>query len=806
MRYINIFKNCKSVILTFFLIFFLYRGQSSAQQKVEKVNGYGKASYDASQPGKFMKSWLLLGPVPVSSDSLDPGNALQEKAFKEDNLSSVKVVPGVQVPPVQIKNKDLKWEVFSSTNDIVDLDSFYKSKDFAYAYALAEINASKAENVFLGIGSDDGIRVWLNGTLVHDNWIPRGIVKDNDFVPLKLVKGTNQLLLKVQDIQGGWGFVARLLDKAGLADQLNNAAANGNMEKLNLLIEGGTDINAGDVNGITPIVAAKISGRDDVVQMLLKAGAKDKAVPSSEALVDNFYNSLKGKEAPGIAVLVSKDGDVLYRKGFGYADIKNKILITPETKFRIGSVTKQFTAAAILKLEENNLLSLNDKLSKFIPDFPRGEQVTIHQLLTHTSGIHSYTSNDGFIANVTKTISPDSLVNLIKKDPYDFNPGEKWLYNNSGYFILGYIVSKISGMPYGEYLKKNFFDPLDMENTGVHYAGIKLEHEANGYAKNNGKYNQATNWDMSWAGGAGAIYSTLDDLLKWNQALYGGKVLKEESLNAALTPVVLKNGEKASQLYGYGLGLGKYRGEDIVSHSGGLHGFVTQLSYYPKEKMTVVMFYNSGEPEVNFDPNKIMEAYLWEKMDKQTSYEESTVKPKNLELYVGRYDLTSVAIITITTEGNKLYSQLSGQAKYEIFPKAGSADEFFWKVVDARIKFFKDDNGVMTHATLFQNGQELNAKKLKEDTVVNINPAILDIYTGKYQYKPNIVLTISKENNKLFGQPTGQSKLELEPTSEADFIIKEINAKLSFVKDENGKVNKIKLNLNGVESELPRIE
>ena len=147
-------------------------------------------------------------------------------------------------------------------------------------------------------------------------------------------------------------------------------------------------------NGVAPLTAARISGRDDVVQVLLKKGAKDITVPSSEILADNFYNSLKGKESPGIAVLVAKEGKTIYRKGFGYADIKNKIPVTPDTKFRIGSVTKQFTAAAILKLQENNLLNVNDKLSKFIPDFPRGDEVTIHHLLTHTSGIHSYTGND----------------------------------------------------------------------------------------------------------------------------------------------------------------------------------------------------------------------------------------------------------------------------------------------------------------------------------------------------------------------------------------------------------------------------
>jgi CubicO group peptidase (beta-lactamase class C family) len=803
MRYNNIYKTCKPAILTAFLLFAIERNYVLAQAKSVEAKGYDKASYDASQAGKFMKNWLIAGPVSVSTDTLEPTDSLQEKVFKTDIISGVNVVPGKPVPPVLVKQKDFKWQLISLGDDIVDLDTFYKGKDFVYAYALAEIKASDATNVIFALGSDDGIKVWLNGKLVHDNWIPRGVNKDNDLVPLKLVKGSNQVLLKVQDIKGGWGFVARMLDKAAMADQLNIAAGNGNLDKIKLLIEGGADVNAANETGITPIVAAKIGGRDDVIQMLLKKGAKDKDVPSSETIIDNLYSSLKGKEAPGIAVLVAKDGNVLYRKGFGYADIKNKIPVTPDTKFRIGSVTKQFTASAILKLQENNLLSVNDKLSKFIPDFPRGDEVTIHQLLTHTSGIHSYTSNKDFIGKVTKTVLPDTLINSIKKDPYDFNPGEKWLYNNSGYFLLGYIISKVSGKSYAEYLKETFFDPLHMENTGVHYSGIKLEHEAKGYSKNNGKYNDAINWDMSWAGAAGSIYSTVDDLMKWNQALYGGKVLNEKSLDSALTPVVLKNGEQPAVRYGYGLGLNRFRGEDIISHSGGLHGFITQLSYYPKEKLTVVMFSNTAEPEVNFDPNKIAEAFLWNKMDKQTSYTESSVKPKNLQLYAGRYDLSGIAVITITAENDKIYSQLSGQPKFEIFPL--SEDEFFWKVVDARIKFVKDEKGEISQAVLFQNGQELKAKKLPEEHIIEINPAIPDNYTGKYKFKDDTI-TISKENNKLFAQPTGQSRLEMFSLSETDFIIKEINAKLSFVKGENGKVNKIKLNLNGMDSELPRIE
>lgn len=802
MRLSNARVACRLIILGAFIILSI-RQNSCLAQSAASIKGYGKAQYNAAETGKFMRTWLVAGPFSITTDG-SPNSALQENAFKTDIISAVNVTAGNPAPPVLLKEKEFKWQIVSLHNDIVDLDSFFKRKDFVYAYALAEITAAGPTSAVLALGSDDGIKVWHNGKLVHDNWIPRGVVKDNDIVPLKLVKGSNQILLKVQDMQGGWGFAARLLDKAALTEQLSAAAGGGNLEKVNLLIESGADVNGTTKTGITPIAAAKIAGRDDVVQALLKKGAKDTNVPTGEVLIDNLYSSLKGKQSPGIALLVAKDGEALYKKGFGYADVKSRVPVTPDTKFRIGSVTKQFTAAAILKLQEQNLLSVNDKLSKFIPDFPRGDEVTIHHLLNHTSGIHSYTGKNDFLSKVTKTVLPDTLIAEIERDSFDFNPGEKMLYNNSGYFILGYIISKVSGKPYETYLKETFFDPLEMKNTGVHYAGIKLQNEAKGYARSANNYNEALNWDMSWAGGAGAMYSTVDDLLKWNQALYGGRVLAKKSLDAALTPAVLKNGEQPPMRYGYGLGLGKYRGIDIISHSGGLHGFLTQLAYYPKDKMTVVMFTNSSEPEVNFDPNKVIEAFLWDKMDKQISYAESSIKPANLQIYTGRYDLLGQAVITITSENNKLFAQLSGQPKFEIFPR--SEHEFFWKVVDARIKFIADEKGTISEAILFQNGQELKAKRLPEEKIVQVDPAILDRYTGKYRLNDNIVVTVTKENNKLFAEPTNQTKVEMLPLSEADFIIMELNAKITFIKDQSGKVTNFRLKMNGRDTELPRIE
>jgi len=173
-----------------------------AQINATTIRGYDKASYNSSETGKFMKSWLIAGPVFVSEDSLNPDLPIQEKVFKENVLSSVKIVNGQPAAPLQIKKNILQWKMFSSGEDAVMLDKVFdeKERDYVYAYALAEIKAQKPEIVTLGIGSDDGIKIWLNGKLVHENWVPRGVNKDDDIIPLQLVKGSNQILLKVQDM------------------------------------------------------------------------------------------------------------------------------------------------------------------------------------------------------------------------------------------------------------------------------------------------------------------------------------------------------------------------------------------------------------------------------------------------------------------------------------------------------------------------------------------------------------------------------------------------------------------------------
>lgn len=792
-------------ITTAFLTGFLHAGSVWSQgAKQAAATGYGKASYTLADAGRFMQHWWISGPFPVTGDSVAPANAIQEQAFKADFSANLQVAEGQSLPTLRA-GKDISWKLVSQRSDVINLDSIYQGRDYVYAYAVAEIRADRPATQILAVGSDDGIKIWHNGKLVHENWVPRGIEKDNDIVSLQLVKGSNQVIIKVQDIQQGWGFTARLLDKAALADQLVKASSMGTLDKVKLFINAGADVNRADKNGMAPIVAAKVGGRKEVADLLLQSGARDAAVPKAESLIDKFYSSLNEKPSPGFAVLVAKDGKVVYKKGFGYADISHKIRATPATVFRIGSVTKQFTAAAILKLQEKGLLSVQDKLSKFIPDFPRGDEVTIHQLLTHISGIHSYTGKPDFISRVVKTITPDSLIAYFRNDAYDFNPGERYQYNNSAYFLLGYIIARVSGMSYDDYLKETFFKPLQMNNTGVYYTGIKLDNEAKGYTKNsNNAFEEGLNWDMSWAGAAGAMYSTVDDLLKWNQAFHNGKVLDSESYKAAITPVVLNNGEKATPHYGYGLGMQRYRGMETIGHSGGLHGFLTQLVYYPGEKLTVVMFTNTSDPEVNFMPDKIAEAFLWNKMEAQQTYAEAAVKPANLDIYTGRFEIMNAGVMSITTEGDRLFAQLGGQQRFEIFPAA--ADEFFWKVVEAKIKFFRDDKGDISHAVLYQGGQEMKAQKLAEEKIVEMDPAVFDSYAGQYRMNADMTVTISREGNKFYAQATNQGRLEMFPVSDAEFVIRELNAKLKFEKNANGVSPKFTLNMNGGNTELPRVE
>lgn len=769
-----------------------------------------QAEYQDLQPNAFMKSWLLLDPIPVfpeGSDSKD--EEIQKKAFANDFLaenggeSAIEPKDGTTI---QIDGKDYKWQYYESKDDIINFTKIFGEKDYVINYAWAEVNSSSEKDVLLGIGSDDGVKVWLNGKLIHEKWIGRAVNKDDDIVQVKLQKGKNQILFKVQNMQQDWGFCCRVLGKESLTDRLISASGIGSLDDIEMLLSHGADVNAKNAIGITALHKATMAGRKDAVDLLIAKGADPNIkMPDKETLADAVFNNVFKGNSPGASVLVAKDGKIIYQKGFGHADIGNKVPFTVDTKSRIGSITKQFTASAILKLQEEGKISVNDKLSKFIPDFPRGDEVTIHHLLTHTSGIQSYTGKVDFMNKVLYEIKPEDLIEYFKNDPYNFNPGEKWMYNNSGYFLLGYIVSKISGMSFDDYLKKTFFEPLGMKNTGIHKSKEILENEAYGYSYENGKFQKATNWDMSWAGGAGALYSTVGDLYLWNEAIFNGKVLSEESLKSAFTPVKLNDGTEPKDLgggYGYGWLMMESRGLKVILHGGGLHGFNSDLTRYSDINATVVVLQNCLDPAPGMGASQlssqIQEIFFWELMKPQESVKvDKTVSVNKYDDYAGRYDYGG-AIMKIRRDGDHLLAQLVGQPEFEIFPK--SENEFFWKVVDAQVTFVRNENGEVTHALHHQGGQEINAPKLKDEAPAKIDPAIYNQYVG--EYKLNIAqidsIKIIKEGDKLFAQASGQPKIELLPRSETEFYSDLVVLKVNFVKNDQGQVTKLIINQAGM--------
>jgi len=793
------FLSCKGFRFANLFMFLLFIGPIQAQKPIVS-KGYGDAVYQGIQEDVFLTKWLILGPLAVSDKPGEPDKEIVKIAYEKDLFNLVPVSAKSVLQPVLYQGKKIEWRYFGSQSDTINLKKVFDNTDYIFCYALAEIISPEQAKVLIGLGSDDGVKMWINGKEVHGNFTDRALAVDDDLCEVTLNKGSNQVLLKILNSAGDFGFCIRKVSGTAIGDLLLKAASNGDLDNIKTLLGYSPDINKKNETGLTSWQMATIKGRTEIADYLKANGAlSSNDFPAVREFTDGLFEKINGK-APGGAVLIAKNGKILYKNGYGLADIGFGIPVTTATKFRIGSITKQFIGAAILKLQEEGKISVQDKLAKFIPDFPRGDEVTIHHLLTHTSGIHSYTSRPDFIKLATVSASTQEMIDIIRKDTFDFNPGDQFRYNNSGYFILGYVIEKITGKPYGEYLKEAIFTPLGMKNTGVHTPGVILENEATGYAINNGRFEKSLNWDMSRAGGAGSLYSTVEDLYLWDEALFNGKVLKPQSLQAAFTPVVLNNGGKPQEFdYGYGWTISEMRNLKFISHGGGLHGFLSQIIRQPEDSLTVVVLTNCVPPQANTAPdqvaNSLAEYILWQKMGKQQSYAtDTTISAEDLKKFEGRYDYGNAMVLMVTAEDDNLFAQMTGQPRFRIFPKGNN--EFYWKVVEARIRFVSNASGDVTGAIHYQGGRELNVDRLTETKTIKIDQAVLEKYAGDYQYEPNVLVTITVSNGHLFGEAAGQHKTELFPVSETEFAAKDIDAGITFIPDETGFKMKIRIGRN----------
>jgi CubicO group peptidase (beta-lactamase class C family) len=401
-------------------------------------------------------------------------------------------------------------------------------------------------------------------------------------------------------------------------------------------------------------------------------------------------------------VLVERDGSTILNKAYGSADLEWNIPNAPDTRFRLGSITKQFTAAGILLLEERGKLRVEDPISKYLPDEPAAwKNITFFHLLTHTSGIPSFTSFPDYNDVQTRPVTPEQLVARFRDKPLDFQPGEKWQYSNSGYALLGYLLEKISGQKYCDFLQQNIFTPLAMHDSGCDRNSMILPRRASGYTPGPSGLENAGYIDMTVPFSAGELYSTTGDMLRWQQGLFGGKLLTPASLKKMTTPY--------KENYGFGLGIQTIHGHERISHGGGINGFNTFEAYYPQEKLSIIVLSN-----VNGDAPDEISSHLASVMHNEpvvlpSERKEVAVPVSTLSRYVGVYQLAPGFSLTVTLQGDHLITQGSNQPVVPIF--ASSPTRFFARIVDAEIEFFPDANGKIDHLVLYQGGHEMKGVK-----------------------------------------------------------------------------------------------
>lgn len=401
------------------------------------------------------------------------------------------------------------------------------------------------------------------------------------------------------------------------------------------------------------------------------------------------------------SVLVAKDGVALLRRGFGVADRAWNVPHTPSGKFRLGSLTKQFTATAILQLMERGLLGLDDEIAQHYPEAPAAWRgVTLFYLLTHTSGIPSYTSIPGFFRDMAQhDLSPREIIALSENEPLEFPPGTRFKYCNGGYIILGHVIERLSGRSYEDYVGVNLLLPLGLNDTGYEHVETVIPRLTRGYRHRDGGIENAAYIAMSLPYAAGAIYSTADDLLAWQRALAAEKPIGVQSV--ALMFADHGHG------YGFAWGIQRQFGRRHFVHAGGINGFSVVLSHYPDDDLSIVVLANIQAAPVQKIARDLAALYFGVEEER-----EITLDAALLADYVGVYQLASGRVLRVTQEGARLFVGTEEHGQQEFLAKDDHT--FVGKMIDWEIFFEADGVEQASRAVLRRGGKELSAVRIAD--------------------------------------------------------------------------------------------
>lgn len=356
-------------------------------------------------------------------------------------------------------------------------------------------------------------------------------------------------------------------------------------------------------------------------------------VNNLESRIDSLVQPyLDSNQVAGISIGIVQGDEQLMRKTYGFADVEFEVPLPLDASFEIGSVTKQFTSVGILQLAEKDSLDLNDSFTDYIDFDTGGRQITIEQLMNHTSGIKGYTEMRSFGGIAPFELERDTLLRLVENEEFDFEPGEQMIYNNTAFYILGLIIEKVSGMSYEDYVRENIFEPAGMNDSYYCSNSAIRRNRAHGYGMSRDGLVRSAYLDHTWPYAAGSLCSTVEDLLQWNKVLHTtNKILNESSYEKLIAPARLGDGTPLR--YGMGLALTNYNGTPIISHGGGIPGFLSDSRYFPEEDLTIVTLVNTTGPVAPAEVSMFAASIILGE-----PLEEDQPDPGNLARLAGHYE------------------------------------------------------------------------------------------------------------------------------------------------------------------------
>jgi CubicO group peptidase (beta-lactamase class C family) len=501
------------------------------------------------------------------------------------------------------------------------------------------------------------------------------------------------------------------------------------------------------------------------------------------------------------SALVAENGKVILRKGYGLANMEWQIPNAPDTKFRLGSITKQFTSMVIMQLVGEGKIKLDEKITTYLPGYRKdtGDKVTVRHLLTHTSGIPSYTSLPGFFANVSRNpFTVDAFVKQYTSGNLEFEPGTKWSYDNSGYFLLGAIIEKVTGKPYADAVKERIFDPLGMKDSGYDRWSTVLPKRATGYALTPNGYENAPYLDMSIPYAAGSLYSTVDDLFKWDRALYTDKLLSNELKTTMFTPVL--------QNYAFGWSVHPLKLDDqktevaTITHNGGINGFNTVEIRMPDTQDLVVLLDNTSRGDK-------LDAAARGIIDILHDVDAPQPKPSLVDEVMKSADAALAHVRELKTKSPDVYDFSEPEINrlgytllrsnriadaVDVFRFNAETNPQSWNVYDSLAEAYAAHGDRELAITNYKKSIELNPKnqnaidllkRLESPPQPKPDAATLDKYVGTYELEPGFNLVVTHEGDKLMSQATGQPKFELVADSVTEFHPLAFRAQITFAAD-----------------------